>query len=197
MSTPFRLLVIGCVSVALGITFEANAPRAFAAPDDGPKADVEKIADALQKGDTKTAEELAKAVVANVKDDLEEVMHLMSLRSAKGVGIGPKPGAIKPDGIEAKIQNWTKRVAPNELKGDEAKAYQRMAYITAAIGQVAMKSDKGSKNPAQWKKWSEEMSTTAQKLAKDIEAGNPAEVKKTATALDNTCRNCHGVFRDN
>jgi hypothetical protein len=117
-----------------------------------------------------------------------------------GEGIGAKPGAIKPDCIEIKIQYLGKRVPPTELKNDGT-ALQRMAYLTAAIAEVAqnkcpVEKKTGEKDPAKWKKWTEDMRESALELAKAVKAADAAAVKKTAFRLDNTCRECHGVFRD-
>src|SRR5262249_21194483 len=146
MKTPTRLLVVGGMALAFGFCFVTAA----AAPADGPQADIGKIADALAKGDMKAAQDQAKAV----KADLEDVMHTFSLRTSKGAGVGPTPGAIKPDGIEAKLQNLTKRVMPADLKNDGA-ALERMAYITAAVAEIAKNhvptEKKGEKDPAKWK----------------------------------------------
>jgi cytochrome c556 len=54
----------------------------------------------------------------------------------------------------------------------------------------------GEKDPAKWKKWTEEMGKSALELAKEIKAGDAMKVKAAATTLDNSCKNCHGVFRD-
>jgi hypothetical protein len=208
MRTHLRLLVVSSVTLALGFWLLAGAGSGVAddkkeKKDNGPQADIRKIADLFEQGDLAGAKAQAKASAGKI-EDLEEVMNLFALRKADGKGgegIGPKPGAIKPDGIEAKLQNLTKRVLPNELKNDNA-ALQRMAYIAAAIAEIAQSKcpvDKkmGEKDPAEWKKWSEEMSASALELAKSIKAGNATDVKKVALRLDGTCRNCHGVFRTN
>jgi hypothetical protein len=199
MRTHARLLATGIATLVLGIWFGMSA-GSNAADDKGPREDILKIADALEKGGDPAAKAQAKAVAD--KNELEDVMHLFALRKVKGEGIGPKAGPVpNQDGIEAKIMALAKRVPPAELKTDGA-ALQRAAYITAAIAEIAqykcpVEKKTGEKDPAQWKKWTEEMRTAALDLAKAVKAADPMIVKKTATRLDGTCRNCHGVFRDN
>src|SRR5262249_34263922 len=131
MRTRIRLLVVGAAILALGAwVLQGAGPGTAADTDKGPREDVRKIADLIEKGDTAAAKTQAKAVAA--KADLEDVMHAFSLRSSKGEGIGPTPGAVKPDGIEAKIQNMTKRPVPAELK-EHGAALQRACYIAAAV----------------------------------------------------------------
>jgi hypothetical protein len=194
MKSQTRLLLVAGPALALACWVCAQLT---AAPPDGPQAEVRKIADDLAKSDTGKARDAAKSVAD--KNELADVMHMFSPRTAKGEGVGPKPGAIKPDGIEAKLYSMTKRVAPAELKND-GEALERMAYITAAIAEIAghkaPKEKKGEMDPAKWKQWSEEMHKSALDLAKEIKAGDPMKVKAAATKLDNTCKNCHGVFRD-
>jgi hypothetical protein len=209
MRTHLRFLVIGTAALAFGFWVLAGVGSGVAddkkdkkdKKDKGPNEELRKIADAFEKGDLAAAKTQGKAVAD--KSELEDVMHLFSPRKADGEGgegIGTKPGAIKPDCIEVKIQYLGKRVAPQELKNDNA-ALQRMAFITAAVAEVAQHKcpvDKktGEKDPAKWKKWTEEMRESALELAKAVKASDAMAVKKTALRLDGTCRNCHGVFRD-
>ena len=207
MRTHLRLLVAGSVTLAVGFCMLAGSGTTADDKKDkaakGPRDEVRKIADALAKEDTAGAKAQAKALAAKV-DDLDDIMHMFSPRKPDGTGgegIGSKPAAIKPDCIEVKIQYLGKRVLPTELKNDNA-AFQRMAYITAAIAEIAqnkcpVEKKMGEKDPAKWKKWSEDMRESALDLAKAVKANDAASVKKTAFKLDNTCRECHGVFRDN
>jgi hypothetical protein len=209
MSTHLRFLVASSVTLAVGLWMVAGLGSGITLDDKkgkaapGPRDEVRKIADALEKGDTSAAKTQAKAVASKV-DDLDDIMHMFSPRKPDGTGgegIGAKPGAIKPDCIEVKIQYLGKRVLASELKNDTV-ALQRMAYISAAIAEIAqnkcpIEKKMGEKDPAKWKKWTDEMRESALELAKAIKAADAAAVKKTAFKLDNTCRECHGVFRDN
>ena len=190
-----RLLAAGVAAVVCGFGFLAATGSAA---DDKDRAAIRKVADAFEKGDPAAAKSQAKAIAD--KAELEDVMHLLALRKMGGEGIGPKPDVVKPDGIEAKIQGLGKRVMAAELKSN-GPALERAAYITAAIAEIAqykcpVKQKTGMKDPKQWTAWTEEMRDSALDLAKAVKAGDGMAVKKAATKLDGTCRNCHGVFRD-
>lgn len=190
-----RLTAVGLAVAALG--FATLAGKGGAADDDA-KGAVTKIADMLEKKDTAGAQKAAAAFAP--KADIEDVMHLMSLRRSKGLGVGAKPGAITPDGIEAKIMELGKRPLPAAKLTAESSDLTRMAYVAAAIGEVAHAKppakDEGKKKKADWVKWSGDMRDAALKLADATKAKNPMEVKAAATKLYSSCTTCHEVFRE-
>src|SRR5713226_379457 len=101
MRTQAQLFILGSAMLLGGLwTLRAADPK-------DAKAGVLKIADLFAKKDNaaakQTAEEFAKGA------ELMDVMDLMKLRAKKGLGVGLKPGAIKPDGLEAFILNLDKR----------------------------------------------------------------------------------------
>jgi hypothetical protein len=159
---------------------------------------VRKIAAALEKKDTAEAKKLAKAVAD--KEEIEDVMHVLSLRRAKGLGVGPTPGKINPDGIEAKIIDLSgkKAMAPEQLNA-EADALVQMAYIAAAVGEIANAKppaqDDNKKKKSDWLKWSAEMRDSALEFAGVAKGKNPEAVKKGATKLLANCTTCHDVFK--
>lgn len=195
MRTQARLFIVGGATLALGLALLVSAETGRAADQDKTTAAVLKVADQLrQKNDAK---ETAKAVAKD--NELEEVMGLLKLRSKKGLGVGTKAGAVKPDGIEAILLNLEKRV-PKDLVGEHAADMERAAYVAAAIAQIAshqcpVKKKEKDKDPKQWQEWCEDMHKSALKLADAFKAKNAAEVKKAAKELNNSCTNCHGVFR--
>lgn len=139
------------------------------------------------------------------KHELVDVMNLFKLRKVgaktSGWGIGEKPGAITPDGIEAKIINMTKNpMAPAILAKQQADLIQmaeRVAAIAAAsVHQCPEPVKKGAKDPAKWKEWTEDMYKGSQDLIKALKDMKPDEVKKAANKLNASCTECHGVFRD-
>ncbi len=88
------------LSVVATLSLGAGFLSAVAAADDKDiKGTVLKIADALEKNDAAGAKKLAESLK---DEDLEDVMHLFKPRKDKGLGIGSKAGAVKPDGIELK-----------------------------------------------------------------------------------------------
>src|SRR5947209_8444740 len=89
------------LAAGLGIWLATN-PGHAADENKAIKADILKIADALEKKDAsaaKQAAELAKKSGA----DLDIIMDLFKPRAKGGIGVGDNPG-IKRDGIEIKIQ---------------------------------------------------------------------------------------------
>jgi hypothetical protein len=197
-----RLLVAGLAVTVLGLG-ALTAGRLAGAEDKGDlKGSVQKVADALSKGDMaaakKDAEEIAKGI------EVEDVMNLMGMRKAgakKAVfGIGKEPGEIKPDGIEAKITNISKKALPAGQLEKESDALTEMGYRVAAIAEVAKikapAKDEGAKKKADWLTWADSMKKAADELAEAAKDKKPQEVKTAAAKLNSACNNCHGVFRD-
>jgi cytochrome c556 len=193
-------LVMG--TAVLGVAIGLMVVGSGGAAED--KADipssVQKIADALAKKDTDQAKKLAEQVAKN--NELEDVMHLMSKRAgkAKVFGVGPKPGAIQPDGIEAKLTSMGKRALPQSQINKESAALTEMGYRIAAIAEVAHakppEKEDAKKKKKDWMEWSGNMQKIALELASAAKAKKPAEIKKFTAELNSTCNACHGVFRD-
>jgi hypothetical protein len=197
MKLNARLAGVGLVVLALGFWFLAT--RGGAADDKGgASAAVLKIAQALEKKDMEGAKTQAKALAG--KSEVEDVMHMFSLRRAKGHGVGPKPGAINPDGIEAKLIDLAKKAKPAAQITTEADALVEMGYIAAAIGEFAKakppEKDEGKKKKKDWLMWSGEMQEAALAFADAAKTKNPENIKKAATKLYASCNTCHAVFKD-
>ena len=191
MKTHTRLFTVSAVLLALAGWFLTGSGSGKAADDKDPREGVLKLADMIEKKDggvKKQAEAIAKDA------DIEDVMHLMALRSKKGVGIGGKPGAIAPDGIEAKIGALGKKALPAKDAAAQAKDLERAAYIAAAIAQVAQ-SKLPDKNAKQWQGFAEDMHKGALDLAKAAKAKNADDIKAAATKLEGACNACHEKFR--
>jgi hypothetical protein len=166
-----------------------------ATEDKDVKGTVLKIADAFEKNDAAGAKKLAESLK---DEDLEDVMHLFKPRKDKGLGIGAKVGAVKPDGIELKVIALAMNEPPKKELDDASADLARAGYVAAAIAEVALiqTKEKGQKNPKDWKTWAEGMQQGALELASAAKAKKPADVKKAAEKMDNNCKSCHKVFRD-
>jgi cytochrome c556 len=178
----------------------AFAGRGGASDEAAIRDEILKIADAIEKGDADAARKQADALAAKV-DVLTDVMALFRLRMRKGIGVGPTPNAIKPDGIEAKIMALGKKAPTPKEATSEGPGVAHAAYVTAAIAEIALRKpavDKkeGEKDPAKWKEWSEAMRKSSEELAQAAKAGKGPEVKAAATRLNASCNHCHEVFRD-
>jgi len=173
-----------------------------AADDDkGANGDVKKQADEVGK---KGWDELAKAgqPIAK-KHELLDVMNGFKLRKPgakiQGIGIGDKPGAITPDGIEAKIINMARRVTPADLKNE--KDLSRMTDVAAAIASIAVNQSPvdapmGAKTPAKWKELMQDMYKASRDLNDALKSKSTDNVKKAASNLNKSCNDCHSIFRD-
>jgi cytochrome c556 len=182
----------------LAATFLAGMTAWAAADKDQVRNDILKLAETVARGDHSAADQKAAEIAK--KSQLENVMDLLKLRNKQGLGIGPAPGTMKPDGIEAQIISLSKRaMRPNDLEA-RAKDLAQAARITAAVALVAQHScpvgkKEGDKDPKQWERWSHDMYEEAIKLAAAAEAHKPKDVKAVASKLDTSCNSCHAVFK--
>ena len=125
----------------------------------------------------------------------------MSSAEASRLFNGPKPNVVKPDGIEAFIINLEKRAPPKAALDKQGADLERMAYISAAIAEIAIykcpvEKKQKDKDPVKWKQWSEEMRDASLELADAFKAKDAAAIKKAGKKLNDSCTNCHGVFRE-
>lgn len=137
-------------------------------------------------------------------EDLARLFRPRTARVRQGIGIGPQPGVIKPDGIEQMIMilaNRSRPIPPNLLDAnpdDLARAF----YLTAAIGEghryhSPVKVKQGNKDPRDWEKFSVTLRDSALDLAKVIRDKQPAaNVRAAARKVEAACNSCHEIFRD-
>ncbi len=133
------------------------------------------------------------------KAELGDVMQAFKPRSKGGLGVGPTPDAIKPDGIELKFIALGKAKSVN--KADLAKqgdALAKAADETRAIADVAIlyTEKDGKKNPAKWKQYAEDMRTAAGELANAARKHDAKAVKQAVEKVNGSCVSCHADFRD-
>jgi hypothetical protein len=185
-------LLMGCSAVALTVA---------AAPDNKAVASaVLKQADQVGKKDwaalCKDGESIAR------KYDTDQLMYLLKPRNAKknpGLGIGKTPGAIKPDGIEQKIQTLDKRVTAADVK--HARDLERIAEITAAVASVIVHQTPeglvaGEVKARLWQEWSEEMYKASIAFRDAARTKKAAKIKAAARRLNESCMNCHWTCGD-
>jgi hypothetical protein len=190
-------MVVGMLVLAVGFGFWVAMTGAAA--DDDPKTTIPKIAAAIEKNAAADAQKQAADLAK--KAEIEDVMHVFSLRRSKGLGVGTTPDAIKPDGIEAKIMDLAKKPLDAKKLAEEADALVHMGYIAAAVGEVAHakppEKDEGKKKKSDWLKWSKAMNEAAKEFASAVkDKKSPADVQKAALKLNASCTNCHTVFKD-
>lgn len=162
--------------------------------------DIPKLAEAIKKKDQAQIKKLTEALK---KHDLDVIMGVCGLRNLGGIGVGDKPGAIKPDGIEKKVEALGKKaLLPTQLK-DEAPAIAKMAYEIAAINEVSMfhpsapEKDSGQAKKKTWTDTAKDLQIAALELAVAAEAAkpDPKAIQKAASRVDNNCQTCHKEWR--
>jgi len=157
-----------------------------------------KIAAALEKGDTPGAKTQAKAVAKKV-EEAGDVMDLLNTRKKMGFGVGPKPAAITPDGIEQMIMSIARDGRSPAKVQQEAKALEEMGYRIAAIMEVALEKapekDMGTKTKKLWLESAQTVREAALKLAVAAREKNASELKTAAAKANTGCNNCHSEFK--
>jgi hypothetical protein len=201
MRTKRSLLPATTAILGLAILFAATTRLSRAQQDEEKARDnILKVADSLSKSNASAAKQQADALKGA---DLDDIMPLFSKRSArnkKALGIGPTPGAIQPDGIEAKIEQLgRKQLSPSEVAA-QAAAIEQAAYVAAAIAMVVhdkcpVENKQGNKDPKDWVTWSEDMGKASMELAAVAKARNAAGIQKAADRLDGVCKSCHVPFK--
>ncbi len=202
MTKNARRLFAGAVILALGIGLMTTGSGGAADDQAGVKESVQKLADAIVKGDAAQAKELAAEIAKS--NELDEVMNLMGKRNPKApkkaFGVGKQPGSITPDGIEVKIQNISKRPMPANQLNKESADLTEMAHRVAAISEIAKlkapEKNQGAKKVKDWLEWVDAMRKGADDLAEAAKEKKPDAVKTAAAKLNSVCNTCHGTFRD-
>ncbi len=192
-------LIVGLVVVTGSLGFWLTGSGS-AADNKGRREGIRKLAEAIEKKDTAAIKNQTAALAKEYKE-VEELMDLFRARTGNegGLGVGPRPGLITPDGIEDKVEALARKPLPEKQLEREAPDLTRMGYQVAAVLAVAHarppEKDDGPRKRADWLKFADATRSAAVEFA--VAAGNkkPAEVQKTALALDNSCTNCHKVFK--
>jgi hypothetical protein len=196
MTTRARVWLAGVALAAVGLILHL-AGKGTAGDNDEAKEAILKIAAALEKGDAGAAKTQAEALAKKI-EEIEDVMNLMKPRSKKGLGVGDKPGAIQPDGIELKLVKMGRDAPGGAAAKKEAKALEKMAYVIQAIAEVARlkpPKDESKKKQKEWVRMATAMRDAAPGLAKAAQSKAPAELQKAAAKLNSACNSCHTEFK--
>ena len=144
--------------------------------------------------DAKAIAELAK------KYSLDELMHVFKLRTKGGLGVGETAGAITPDGIEAKLQGLQKKEADKADLAKNGKAYATIGEVSLVLAEISEaftpKDKKGEKDPKKWKEFVEKMRVGSKDLITASNKSDAKGLKKAAKVLNDSCIECHSIFRD-
>jgi hypothetical protein len=182
------------LALMLGLALVATQTRADDDDADAKKARAD-VLDVVK--DIEAGKDVTKKVDALRKkyEDLENIMKVFKPRDAGGVGIGPK--VEKADGIEFKIINLGKEALPPAKLAKEKGELLKMAYLNVAMAKITHKFV-GTKKPALWKKYSQDMEKHSKELLEELKkaAPNPGNIKKIAFNLSASCSKCHSDIRD-
>lgn len=130
---------------------------------------------------------------------MEDLMHLFALRSKKGLGVGPKAGAVMPDGLEKKVEALADKGLSAKQLEEEAAGIEQMGYAMAALGEVSKavppEKDMGKKKIKDWVKWSEDLREASLALAEAAKKKDANAIKTAADKANTSCNKCHDVFR--
>jgi hypothetical protein len=190
---------VGLLAASMGIfLLGRGTARVHAAADKAVTDAILKIADAIKKGDSDEAKKLAGALAKKI-DDFDDVMAVLKPRKKNGVGVGKTPGAIVPDAIELMLNNLG-RDGPDAKLLAKADALEELAYVTAAVGEVAYARGPIGKLTAKqtkkdWLAWSQEVRSGAADLAKAAKAKGAQDIKSAAAKINTACNSCHSAFR--
>ncbi len=191
-----RLWLAGLGLLALGLLFTLAGQGTSG--EEKIKTSVLKIAAAIEKGNSKVAVDEAQALAKSV-EDIEDVMAVFKLREKNGLGVGTKPNAIIPDGIELKLIGMGRDAPGQATVNKEAEALEKMAYVIAAVAEVAIAKpplkDEGKKKRKDFIRWAKDMRAAAPGLAAAAKSKSPAEIQKAAAKINSTCTTCHSVFK--
>src|SRR5438552_13205711 len=125
--------------LTLGASFLLSRVGTAATGDKDLRPAIQKVADAIKNNDAANAKQLAEDLAKS--NELLDVMNTLEKRDPAGkkaaFGVGDKPGTISPDGVEAKIQNMSRRPQPQKVIDTESADLVQMAYRVAAIAEVA------------------------------------------------------------
>jgi hypothetical protein len=201
--TRMRAWVAGGVLLSLAALILIGG-RGLAGDDEKAQhADILKIA-ALLKTKKEEGQKLAASLPKKYKYDtlysLEGIMHGFKVRKKGGFGIGKTAGAITPDGIELKINELQRDGITATALAKQAEAIEEMAYISAAIAEVAKHLDtkefKGKKSKKDFVALAERMADGSYKLAAAAKAKGAADIKSAAKVINEACNACHSQFRE-
>ena len=201
MTTNVRLGIASIALVAvIGLIYVSSPTQAAQGND--LKATIQKIADALKKGDKDDAKKFAAAAAKDkaLVEEIDGVMHMFKRRDKGGMGVGAKPLANPAkDGIEAMIRELVKG---GPILAKDFPAYEEMGYHIAALGELSNAAiakapiGAGKKSKKAWTDMSEEMRVLGTAFSKAAAGKNANNLKTAATKVNENCNRCHSIFKD-
>ena len=113
---------------------EARTASQFELGDAGD--DILKLAEAIKTDNQAAIKQLTKSLAK--REYIEDgIMTVFKPRSKGGLGVGREKGKVTPDGIDLKLQAISLAAPSGAVLGREGPALEEMAYIMAAVAEVA------------------------------------------------------------
>jgi hypothetical protein len=140
------------------------------------------------------------------KVDLRQVLEhyeaelLMGPRKRLGLGIGLQGDAGPLDGIERRVMILARK-PPTEAEAqaqsaDLARAALVLSAMAGLLEDHTPEKGVGPKNPKDWESWTGQMRAAAEQLEGAARAKDPKAIQAAARTVNESCNNCHMVFRD-
>ncbi len=203
MTTKVRLALASAMLAAMLALVSASDATSTLAGEGGPEKAVGaafgKLADAVKSGDADAIKKTA-AKVNGMKEleDLPDLMHLFKPHKSGGLGWGSKRGANPAtDGLEKKIQEYSKNVKANEASDPMNEEAGRLLVAMAAVIKVRgwPKDMGGGKTKKAWNDYADATRDAAEAFTKAAATKNANAIKSAADKLNSSCLNCHSKFK--
>jgi hypothetical protein len=201
MISKIRIWIAGVTLVA-AISLVFLSGPSYAGGEKDLRASVQKIADAIKKGNREEAKKLAAAVAKDkdLVDEIGAVMHMFRPRNKGGMGVGNTPLANPAkDGIEAMLRDYGRDVPATVAK--QAEALEATGYWIAALAELAdakgPEAFNAKKTKKAWNDLNDEMYKNGINFAKAANGKGAQQIKSAAAKVNETCSRCHSVFKEN
>ncbi|MSQ93373.1 MAG: hypothetical protein EXR98_02320 [Gemmataceae bacterium] len=130
--------------------------------------------------------------------ELAWVMEIFKGKAKGGEGLHAElqysPPLKKLNGIEAFIGALAKKKLSDDNLAKVSKELPNLAYRLAVVGSITHEFPP-AKGAGQWRELSNQMRDASTALAEAAHKKNGAGVLTAATALENSCTQCHSVFK--
>jgi hypothetical protein len=190
-SIPVLAVVLLCLGLPL---LNARPDDADQEPKDQRLAAREAVihlVDARSRSEA-TAPDEEKAIAT--KYDIKYVMWLFRHREKGGLGVGPTPDAVLPDGIELKLITLERKPLTDRQIEEQRGDLIRMVETTLAIAEVTGHYADTCTTPQtrpRWESSSKEMAEGTKELMKAITDGDAKAIQKSARRVNKACEACH------
>lgn len=188
------VLPLKSTTMLIAINAQNQMSGADAAKMAGVRDQAVKVAEALAKPEVDwDAAAKAAAAMESATGDPKAEVKLVALHDFDTYELMTifKPKNRGGRGLEQEVLKFTKSAA-------DVKAAAEVANLTALIGQfteLMPPADATADNKQKWIGWSQEMQKTGKEAAEAAKSGEKAGLTKKFQALNDTCTNCHNVFR--